>query len=185
MAGLRSISPPFSLRNILIVSSVLTGGCMSMPDMANDPPPPRAANAQAVSRPAPALAPAQTQSSALSYGTVTSIVQKGKTTQLDLVTMFGGPSISSTDADGNEVWIYERSVTQTDIASQNREYQGAVNLGASFGFGSFTGTAGGGLGTSRAAGQSSSVSTTRNLTVIVKFNSDKTVKDYSVRASTF
>ena len=121
----------------------------------------------------------------LSYGTVTSTVQKGKTTQLELASMFGGPNISTTDADGTEVWIYERSVTQTDIATQSREYQGAVNLGLSFGHGNFGANAGGSGGAARAAGQSNSSTSTRTLTVIVKFNPDKTVKDYSVRATTF
>ena len=112
-------------------------------------------------------------------------MQKGRTTQLELASLFGGPNISTTDADGTEVWIYERSVTQTDVATQSREYQGAVNLGLSFGDGSFGANAGGGGGASRAAGQSSSSTSTRTLTVIVKFNPDKTVKDYSVRGTTF
>jgi hypothetical protein len=132
---------------------------------------------------APAAPPAQT--SALSYGTVTATVQRNKTTQLQILENFGGPNISTTDADGSEVWVYERSVTQTDIATQSKEFQGAVNLGVSFGFPHFGATGGGSAGTTRTSGQSSTSAGTRTLTVIVKFNPDKTVKDYSVRATTF
>src|SRR5262245_39208199 len=107
----------------LLILTGLLGGCMSMPDLAEKPT--RVSTSPQASV-AP-VAPAPAQASALSYGTVTSTVQKGKTTQVELVSMFGGPNISTTDAEGTEVWIYERSVTQTDIATQSREYQGAVN----------------------------------------------------------
>ena len=53
--------------------------------------------------PASALtAGAAPTASALSYGTVTAQVQKGKTTQIDLLQAFGGPNISTTDRDGVE-----------------------------------------------------------------------------------
>jgi hypothetical protein len=126
-----------------------------------------------------------THGSALSYGTVTSRVEKNKTTQTDLVEQFGGPNISSLDADGSEVWIYERSVTQTDVATQSRDYRGAVNMGVSFGYPHFGATAGAAGSAEKSSGQSSSTTSTRTLTVIVKFNANKTVKDYSARATTF
>lgn len=126
-----------------------------------------------------------THGSALSYGTVTSRVEKNKTTQTDLIEQFGGPNISSLDADGSEVWIYERSVTQTDVATQSKDYRGAVNMGVSFGYPHFGATAGASGSAERSSGQSSSTTSTRTLTVIVKFNANKTVKDYSARATTF
>jgi hypothetical protein len=121
------------------------------------------------------------QQSALSYGTVTSQVQKNKTTQLELIQIFGGPSISSTDADGAEVWVYERSYTESDAQTRSDGYQAAANLNAFFSHVN--------LGVSGSAGRStgavSSATSFRALTVIVKFNANKTVKDYSVRASQF
>ena len=135
---------------------------------------PQTPQAQAVS--APNAGP-----SALSYGTVTAVVQKGKTTQADLLQMFGGPNISTTDADGVETWVYERSVTQTDVSSNARNSQAAAKLGLFFKSVE--------LGASGSTGQSAAASSTttsiRSLTAIVKFNQDKTVKDYSVRASYF
>jgi len=161
-------------RRIAYGLGVLCTACVSGgPNSA--PPPPSTPISQAV---APQ---GQTGGSALSYGAVTSRVVKGKTTQTDLIDMFGGPNISTTDSDGVETWVYERSVTQTDAASRDQNWQAAANLSVFFGHGSGGAQAGG--------GQSSTASSTtisfRSLTVIVKFSMDKTVKDYSVRASQF
>lgn len=122
---------------------------------------------------------------ALSYGAVTSTVKKGVTTQMDLLNMFGGPNISSTDADGSEVWVYERTTSTTDTAGA----QDSKNLEAFFGAGgggagvvAGGGVAGGTRSSNDARRTSSSV---RTLTVVVKFNPDKTVKDCQTRASYF
>ncbi|MEO8082089.1 MAG: hypothetical protein ABI641_16255 [Caldimonas sp.] len=119
--------------------------------------------------------------SALSYGTVTSQVQKGKTTQLELLQVFGGPNISTTDRDGVETWVYERTATQSDVQSNAQSSQGAASLGAFFKFVNVDVSA----STGRSSSGASAASSVRSLTVIVKFAADKTVADYSVRASTF
>ena len=121
----------------------------------------------------------------LSYGTVTSTVKKNETTQLQLLELFGGPNISTTDAHGLETWVYERSASTTDTAGSTD----ARNMNAFFGAGGNVGGAaiGGGVagGASRTNDRSRTTNTVRTLTVIVKFNPDKTVRDYSVRQSTF
>ena len=123
--------------------------------------------------------------SRLSYGAVTSTVKKNQTTQAELLDLFGGPNISTTDADGLETWVYERSASDTDTAGTSD----ARNLNAFFGAGGNIGgaTVGGGVagGASSARDRSRTTNSVRNLTVIVKFNPDKTVRDYSVRQSTF
>jgi len=155
-----------------ILAAAVGVGCMSPPSQPTAAPP----TPQAVSAP-----PAQSGASALSYGSVTSTVIKGKTTQADLLQMFGGPNISTVDNQGLETWVYERSVSQTDVTAKNQNWQAAANLGAAFG--NFQ------AGASASGGQGSAAATTstsfRSLTVITKFNADKTVKDYSVRASQF
>lgn len=172
--------------NPTLAALILTGACLagcvtpSVPDVDKSTPAPAVPAPPAAAATAPA-----SQASTLSYGTVTSGVQKNKTTQVDLLQSFGGPNISSTDADGTEVWVYERSVTQTDVATQSKDYMGAVNLGVSFGYPHFGASAGASGSAAKSVGQSATTTTTRTLTVIVKFNSDKTVKDYAVRASTF
>ena len=121
----------------------------------------------------------------LSYGTVTSTVKKDQTTQAELLEMFGGPNISTTDASGLETWVYERSASDTDTSASNQ----ARNLNAFFGAGGTVGGAALGGGVSGGASSDNSrgrtTNSVRNLTVIVKFNPDKTVRDYSVRQSTF
>ncbi len=159
----------------ILVAACLLPACMSAPQIQPGSAPQTPA-AQAVSAP-----PAQSGGSALSYGTVTSTVTKGKTTQMDLIQMFGGPNISTVDSEGVETWVYERSVTQTDVASKSQNWQAAANLGVSFGHVVGGASAGGG----QSGSASSTASSFRSLTVIVKFNADKTVKDYSVRSSQF
>ena len=144
-------------------------------------PPPLPAAKVAAPAPSPLTAGAPQIASPLSYGSVTSQVEKGKTTQLELLQAFGGPNISTLDRDGVETWVYERTATQSDAQSSAQATQGAASLGAFFKYIDFS--IGGSIGRS---GSSSSVSTSiRSLTVIVKFASNKTVSDYSVRASTF
>ena len=152
---------------------VALSACMS--------PPVLPAAAPAAAPPAAATAGAPATASTLSYGTVTSQVQKGKTTQTDLLQTFGGPNIATTDRDGSETWVYERTATQTDVQANTQAAQGTASLGAFFKYIDLQ--ASGSVG--RSASASSTSSSVRSLTVIVKFAADKTVADYSVRASTF
>jgi hypothetical protein len=121
----------------------------------------------------------------LSYGTVTSMVKKNVTTQAELIDLFGGPNISTTDKDGTETWVYERTSSMSDTAGVADQ----KNVAAFFGAGGTIGgaTVGGGAAGSAAKqnDQRRTVNSVRTLTVVVKFNPDKTVKDYSARASYF
>lgn len=163
-----SISRPVSLSGC----ALLLAAC-SMNPLPPEPP-------QATSAPS-ATAQAAPAPSALSYGTVTSQVQKGKTTQADLLGLFGGPNISTTDAQGLETWVYERSVTQTDIDTRSQAMAGAVNLGLFFNSANLAAGASG----NRSSSSTSMATSFRSLTVIVKFDANKTVADYSARASSF
>ena len=169
-----------SAASLAAIASMFLSACMSVPSA----PPASAPDTpmeQAVTAKPPDDPPNQAGASALSYGTVTAVVVRNKTTQYDLIQMFGGPNISTVDAEGTETWIYERSVSQTDVATKSQEWQAAANLNA--GFGSVQG--GGGVSGGQASAGTSMASTFRTLTAIVKFNPDKTVKDYALRASQF
>jgi outer membrane protein assembly factor BamE (lipoprotein component of BamABCDE complex) len=170
------------MRADLVVPGVLLAvaalaGCVAPQAVTPPAPAPQAA------APPPAAPPVQ--ASALSYGTVTSRVERGKTTQAELLELFGGPNISTVDAEGNETWVYERSVSQTDVSSQSQNLRGAMGLDVFFGAGAFGGRAGASGEAGRATAQTQTTSSIRTLTVIVKFNRDRTVKDYSARASQF
>ena len=172
------ITWPKSEAMVIAISSALAAclsGCMT-PPMVQPSAAPSTPLANSVAAPS-----AQSGASALSYGTVTATVVRGKTTQTDLLQIFGGPNISTTDSDGVETWVYERSVSQTDVASKSNNWQAAANLGVAFGHVQLGASGGGGQNASGA----STASSFRSLTAIVKFNANKTVKDYSVRASQF
>lgn len=162
-------------------SMALAAGLAATGCAAPQAPAPAAPQAAA---PPPAAAPAR-QASALSYGTVTSRVERGKTTQVELLELFGGPNISTVDAEGNETWVYERSVSQTDVASQSQNLRGAMGLDVFFGAGAFGGRVGASGEAGRTTSQTQTTSSVRTLTVIVKFNKDRTVRDYAARASQF
>ena len=121
----------------------------------------------------------------LSYGSVTATVKKGVTTQNDLIQLFGGPNISTTDKDGTEVWVYERTSSMNDTAgsSSDKSFDAFFNVAGGGG----NVSAGGGAGASARSqnDRRTSVNSVRTLTVIVKFNPDKTVKDYEARAAYF
>ena len=79
--------------------------------------------------------------------------------------VLGSPNIVTTDEERREVWIYDKF--STDVAvSENSGYGTLLLLGAS--------------------GRSGARSTSqRTLTVIIKFDKDKKVRDFSYRTSRF
>ena len=121
----------------------------------------------------------------LSYGTVTATVKKNETTQADLIELFGGPNISTTDKDGTETWVYERTASTTDTAgtADQKQFAAFFGAGGTIGNAALGGGASGGAAKQNDARRT--VTTVRTLTVVVKFNPDKKVKDYSARATTF
>lgn len=151
------------------------------------------ATVQAPSLPPPA-ASAGEPPSALSYGMVTGRVKKGVTTQQELLETFGGPSTMTTDKDGTEVWMYDKTASTVSgsyahSGSQASRSEASVMAGF-FGIPLVGGVAGAsGSANAQAAQVSQSAgSTTRSvktITFIIKFNQDKTVKDYSVRQASY
>jgi outer membrane protein assembly factor BamE (lipoprotein component of BamABCDE complex) len=136
--------------------------------------------------PPPPPLPAQTEQpqdakSGTTYGTITTKVVKGKTTQTELLEYFGGPNISTTDADGTETWVYESKSSSSTTQNQGAASARVDAMSLFFGIGGLS------QGTGQGQYQNSGTTTTssKNLTFIVKFNPDKTVKDYSVRQSSF
>ena len=55
------------------------------------------------------------QKSNLTAGTVKKEIVKGKTTQAEVIQLFGSPNLMTMDGDGNEVWNYNKmSYTTTE-----------------------------------------------------------------------
>ncbi len=124
---------------------------------------------------------------------VTGKVQKGVTMQTELLELFGGPSTLTTDRDGTEVWMYEKTASTTSGNYQQSAGQAARSEASSMA--AFLGLPLLGVGGTRdrvsaesaqvSQGASSVTRSVRTLTFIIKFNPDKTVKDYAVRQSSY
>lgn len=106
-------------------------------------------------------------------------VVKGTTTQDQLVALFGGPNLTSVDPQGREVWVYERSATQTDTRSATSSVSGGVDFSAFWS----AGEAGAHASAGGAASAQSTASAIRTVTVYVTFGADHTVLDYTVRST--
>jgi outer membrane protein assembly factor BamE (lipoprotein component of BamABCDE complex) len=108
----------------------------------------------------------------ITVGKVQREIKKGMSSA-KVVEVLGSPNIVSTDKDSNEVWIYDK--VSTNIAKS--ESSGSLLLG---GWGSATT---GGFGISGNSGATSS--SQKTLTIIIKFDNNDKVKDFSYRTSSF
>ena len=131
---------------------------------------------------------------ALSYGMVTGRVDKGVTTQQELIDLFGGPSTMTTDKDGAEVWMYDKTSSTVSgnyahSGSQASRSEASVMAGF-FGIPLVAGV-GGAKGSANdqsaqiSQGAGSVTRSVKTITFIIKFNPDKTVKDYAVRQASY
>ena len=83
----------------------------------------------------------------------------------DVAKVLGSPNIVTTDDERREIWIYDKFSTDTTVSEKS-------------GFGSLII-----LGSSGRAGSSST--TQRTLTVIIKFDKEKKVRDFAYHTSRF
>ncbi|MCX5771089.1 MAG: hypothetical protein NTZ09_12580 [Candidatus Hydrogenedentes bacterium] len=116
----------------------------------------------------------------LTVGTVQKEIRKGMS-GADVAQVLGSPNIVSTDEKGREVWIYDKIATDA-VYSTSQGGIGALILG-----GGIIGTTpvGGGIGggATRSAGAAST--SQRTLTVIIKFDEQKLVRDFAYHTSSF
>ena len=92
-------------------------------------------------------------------------LEVGKTTQTEVLEVFGALNITSIDGSGQEVWTYQRHATVSQSKSRS---------------GYFTVILAGGGG-----GRSSSQQSTRTITLIIKFDKDGVVSDFASRTGNF
>ena len=108
----------------------------------------------------------------VTVGTVQREIRVGMPTA-EVAAILGAPNIVSTDAERREVWIWDKVSREVSYSSSSGVVAGLVIGGSGGGVG----------GGSRDAGASRS--SQRTLTVIVKFDDDGLVRDFSYRTSTF
>ena len=109
--------------------------------------------------------PVTERNSHLTQGNVQLNLRVGSTTKIDVLNKFGSPNITTRDGSGAEVWTYQRSAQVSQSSSES------------------------GYWTIYLAGQSGSnsgfESTSRMITLIIKFNDKDVVVDFKSRTSNF
>lgn len=104
------------------------------------------------------------QGDRLTVGTVQKEIKKGMS-GAEVAAALGSPNIVSTDEQGREVWIYDKISTDR-VQSESSGYGTLILFG-------YKGSAG------------SSSTSQQALTIIIKFDHDKKVRDFAYHASRF
>ena len=112
----------------------------------------------------------------MTVGTVQKEVHVGMS-GAEVATVLGSPNIVTTDEERREVWVYDKISTEVAYSKSSGGLSALIFGGS--------GSVGGGLsgGGSRAAGAASS--TQKTLTVVIKFDDQKKVRDFAYHASQF
>lgn len=109
--------------------------------------------------------PVDNRNSSLTQGNVQLNLQTGVTTKADVLEDFGAPNVTTRDGTGREVWSYQRAATATQ-SSSNANYWTILLAG----------------GSNKVSGLETN---SRMMTLIVKFDANDVVNDFSSRSSNF
>lgn len=109
--------------------------------------------------------PLTKKNSELTQGMVQMKVEVGKTSKTEILETFGAPNITTRDSSGDEVWTYQRQA-QTNQSSSQSGYWTIILAGK----------------TSKASGFETS---SRMMTLIIKFDKNDIVTDFKSRESNF
>ena len=101
----------------------------------------------------------------LTHGGVQLTLKTGETTQAEILDAFGAPNIATIDASGREVWTYRRHATVTRASGSDAYFNILV------------------FGTS--GGSREQASSSRTMTLIIKFDENKVVYDFRSMSSSF
>jgi hypothetical protein len=113
----------------------------------------------------------------LTHGMAQMTLRVGQTTQMEVLDAFGAPNVTTLDGEGREVWVYDR------FATVSADKSSGFSIGMLVGAGGADVAGGGGLGFGSRKSRSST--STRSMTLIIKFAPDKRVIDFRSRSSSF
>lgn len=116
----------------------------------------------------------------LTVGTVQREIRVGMS-GAEVLKVLGSPNIVSTDGRRREVWVYDKISTEQVYSRSSGGVSALVLVGALIGDG-LAGGAGGGRYSSNAGASST---TQRTLTVLIKFDDQKRVRDFAYHSSRF
>ena len=113
-------------------------------------------------------------------GLVQAKIYKGMS-QTEVAEALGSPNIVTRDSLGDESWVYDKIATEASYSSDRGSVGGLAGAG---------GVAGsvlilGGLAGSYDKAAGAAASTQRTLTVVIKYDRDQKVKDFSYHSSKF
>ena len=100
----------------------------------------------------------------MTVGTVQKEIRKGMS-GAEVAEVLGSPNIVTTDAEGREVWIYDK-VSSNRVDTANSVAGTIIILGGS-------------------SAQSQSTTTQKTLTIIIKYDEDKMVRDFAYNFTQF
>ena len=109
--------------------------------------------------------PLSTRNSELTQGNVQMNLRVGETTKSDVLETFGAPNVTTRDGRGLEVWTYQRQAQVAQSSSQSGYW--TILFGGS---------------SSRSSGFES---TSRMMTLILRFNNQDVLEDFNSRTSNF
>lgn len=112
----------------------------------------------------------------LTVGTVQKEIRVGMS-GAEVAGVLGSPNIVSTDENRQEVWIYDKIATDAAYSSSSGGIASLILGGGS--------SVAGGVGGSASQSAGASSTSQRTLTVIIKFDDDKKVRDFAYHTSRF
>lgn len=112
----------------------------------------------------------------LTAGTVQREIRKGMSGAA-VIEALGSPNVVTSEEGGREVWVYDRFAT--DVVASESGWS-VIGLGAGLGN---SGAGGVGIGVDGRAGAASQ--SQRTLTIVIKFDENKMVRDFAYRQSRF
>lgn len=116
----------------------------------------------------------------ISAGKVQREIHEGMSSA-EVVSILGSPNMVTTDAERRETWVYDKVATEQVYSSSQGGAGGLLGGVFGLGVGGLLGGAGGNVERSSGA----SATSQRTLTVIIKFDENGRVRDYSYRQSSF
>lgn len=109
------------------------------------------------------------QKSNLTVGMIKTKIVEGKTTQTEVIELFGAPNLITRNGQGNEVWTYNKSAFESSSNSSNIDWGLILLLG----------------GVVRSESSVVSRGSTSSLDFIITFNKDGIVEKYGLISTSY
>jgi len=109
----------------------------------------------------------------LTYGSIKKHLKVNKTTQADVLAKFGSPNNMTITSQGIELWIYDKIRTEFSGSANSGRVSGYIGVGIA------------GAGGNTSSSYSASTQSTKTLTVILEFNENNLLIDYSARTGRY